>query len=88
MFLFSGFVTIASAQETTSEIQGIVKNGNNIVSGATISATHQPTGTTYTVTSRKDGRYNLSNLKIGGPYIIKITNVGFKEQKRKMFFFH
>ena len=86
MFLFSGFVTIASAQETTSEIQGIVKNGNTFVPGATIAATHQPTGTTYTVTSRKDGRYNLSNLKIGGPYIIKITNVGFKEQKKENVF--
>ena len=73
----------AFAQETTSEIQGIVKNNDNAVAGATIQATHQPTGTKYVTTSRKDGRYNLSNLRIGGPYIILITNVGYKEQTKE-----
>ncbi|MFC4261843.1 carboxypeptidase regulatory-like domain-containing protein [Ferruginibacter yonginensis] len=74
------------AQETTSEIQGTVKNGNVAVASATVQATHQPTGTVYTVNTRKDGRYNLSNLRVGGPYIIKITNVGYKEQVKENVF--
>lgn len=70
------------AQETTAEIQGIVTEQNGTaLAGATILAVHQPTGTKYSVTTRKDGRYNLANVRIGGPYIITVTYVGFKEDK-------
>ena len=73
----------AFAQETTSEIQGTItdQSGNGIV-GATITATHLPSDTKYSTTSRKNGRYNLPNLRVGGPYQIVITNVGFKSEKQ------
>jgi hypothetical protein len=61
------------AQETTSEIQGVVSDGNNLVAGAVITAIHNPTGTKYVTTSRKDGRYNLPNVKVGGPYTISVS---------------
>ena len=68
------------AQETTSEIQGLVTDDKGTpMGGATISATHLPTGTVYNTSSRKDGRYNLPNVRVGGPYTVKITFVGFKE---------
>ena len=86
LLLFLCYSFLAFGQETTSEIQGIVKNGKTVVPGATIKATHLPTGTSYSVTSRSDGRYNLSNLKIGGPYLITITNVGYKEQQKENIF--
>ncbi len=70
----------ASAQETTSEIQGTVSDGKAGLAGVTIVATHQPTGTKYTTSSRTDGRYNLPNLKIGGPYSIHVTSIGFKAE--------
>jgi outer membrane receptor for ferrienterochelin and colicin len=70
----------ASAQETTSEIQGLVSDGKTGLAGVTIVATHQPTGTKYTTSSRTDGRYNLPNLKIGGPYSIHVTSIGFKAE--------
>jgi Carboxypeptidase regulatory-like domain/TonB-dependent Receptor Plug Domain len=84
--LFACCISFAFAQETTSEIQGIVKNGTAAVAGASIQAIHTPTGTLYTTTTRKDGRYNLSNLKVGGPYVVKITNVGYKEQDKENVF--
>ncbi|MBD0295643.1 MAG: TonB-dependent receptor, partial [Flavisolibacter sp.] len=71
------------AQETTSEIQGVVSDERGAgLSGATIVATHQPTGTTYTTTSRKDGHYNLPNVRIGGPYEVKVTFVGYTEERQ------
>ena len=79
-FVFSGF--LAFSQETTSEIQGTVADGNNGVAGATITAIHVPTGTKYATTSRKDGRYNLPNLRIGGPYEMIVTFVGFNDAKQ------
>jgi outer membrane receptor for ferrienterochelin and colicin len=68
----------AKAQETTSEIQGIVLEGKLAVPGATVMAIHQPTGTKYGTTTRIDGRYNLPNLKIGGPYVVTVSFVGLK----------
>ena len=71
-----------NAQETTAEIQGLITVGNAGVAGATISAVHQPTGTKYVTTSRADGRYNLTNLKIGGPYLLQVSYVGMKADKQ------
>ncbi|MEP6615257.1 MAG: carboxypeptidase regulatory-like domain-containing protein [Ginsengibacter sp.] len=72
------------AQETTSEIHGAVVDGNGIpLSGATVVTVHEPTGTRSTTTTRKDGLYNLSNLKVGGPYKIDVTYIGFKSDKKE-----
>ena len=79
IFLLFGF--LAKAQETTSDIQGIVTDGNNGIASATVVAVHVPTGTKYSTTSRKDGRYNLPNLRVGGPYEITTTFVGYKPSK-------
>lgn len=73
------FSSLLFAQETTSEIQGTVADkAGTILAGATITATHAPTGTKYVTTTRKDGRYNLPNLKIGGPYTLEVSYVGYQ----------
>lgn len=69
-----------NAQETTAEIQGLVVAGNAGLAGASVSALHTPTGTKYVTTTRPDGRYNLTNLKIGGPYVLTISYVGYKTE--------
>jgi hypothetical protein len=69
------------AQETTSELQGTVTDDSGApLAGATIQALHTPTGTSYTTTTRKDGRFNLGNVRVGGPYTVKVTFVGYTEQ--------
>lgn len=70
-----------TAQETTSEILGVV-TGTGALSGATITAIHVPTGTKYVTTTRKDGHYNIANARVGGPYSITVTYVGYKEEKQ------
>jgi hypothetical protein len=83
-FLLLAMITLlslgASAQETTSEIQGLVSDAKSGLAGVTVVATHQPTGTKYITSTRNDGRYNLPNLKIGGPYSIHVTSIGFKSE--------
>lgn len=71
------------AQETTADIQGIVSDGNTGLAGATVVALHTPTGTKYYTTTRKDGRFNLDNLRIGGPYTLTVSFVGFEEEKQE-----
>jgi len=74
------FVFRGLSQETTSEIRGTVTDDKGApLSGATIVALHTPSGTRYATSSRKDGRFNLPNLRIGGPYTITVTYVGFQQ---------
>ena len=69
----------SQAQVTTSSISGTVKDATTKepLVGATIIATHQPTGTRYTTVSRAGGEYAISNMRPGGPYLIQISFVGF-----------
>jgi len=82
MFIVLGlFLNNAFAQETSSTLSGRVLNEKNeIVAGATIKLTHVPTGFTVTFQSNAKGLFVAPNLKPGGPYSIKISSVGFKEQ--------
>ena len=73
-------------QETTSQMLGSITQGGTGLAGATVTALHVPTGTKYTTTTRKDGRYNLDGLRIGGPYVLTVSYVGFKEQKTENIF--
>ncbi|HNP23563.1 MAG TPA: carboxypeptidase regulatory-like domain-containing protein [Panacibacter sp.] len=74
------------AQETTSEVTGVITESGKPVAGASVTAINNPTGTRYATTSRKDGRYNLPNMKVGGPYTITVKFVGFKEEKKENIF--
>jgi hypothetical protein len=68
----------AQAQVTTSSITGVIKSSKNEpLIGATVTATHTPSGTVYTTISQTEGRFTLSNMRVGGPYKVVITYVGF-----------
>src|SRR5215216_2164500 len=73
---------VSFSQETTSEIRGVVTDQGKPIAGATVSALHIPTGTRYTTTSRNDGRYNLPNVRVGGPYEVTVSFVGYKSENQ------
>ena len=61
----------ALAQNTTSAVSGRVVGGDGRpVAGATVTITHQPSGTTVTATTDAEGRYAARGLRPGGPYSI------------------
>lgn len=77
MFAFVGY-----GQVTTSSISGVVRNQKNeVLIGATIQATHVPTGTKYNSATNKNGSYVLPAVRVGGPYIIQATYVGYKKDE-------
>jgi hypothetical protein len=70
-----------AAQVTTGTISGSVKDikGTDLT-GATIEVLHEPSGSVYRSTSGKSGTFNIPSLRIGGPYKVTISFVGFKPE--------
>lgn len=75
------------AQITSATIRGTISNKEKeTLIGATILATHQPTGTEYGTVTQTDGSFTLPNLKPGGPYLLMISYVGYKAEKKENVF--
>jgi len=80
-FLLALSITTMQAQVTTSSINGTVTDTKGeTLSGATVTAEHQPSGTKYATISKKGGVFNLPGLRSGGPYKVTINFVGYKPQ--------
>ncbi|MBP3840350.1 MAG: carboxypeptidase regulatory-like domain-containing protein, partial [Chryseobacterium sp.] len=73
---FCGYGTV-HAQVTTSNMTGVVTTADGKASsGATIKATHMPSGTVYSANANAAGNFNLPNMRVGGPYRVEITYAG------------
>ena len=80
--LFLCFAISSFAQVTTSNIRGlIVDDQSEPLPGANVVAIHTPTGTKYGGTTNLDGRFNLSNMRVGGPYTVNVSFIGFQSQE-------
>ena len=75
------FVGITFSQVTTSSIKGIISDENQAeLPGANVVAVHNPTGTTYGAATNIDGRFNLLNMRVGGPYTVTVSYIGYQDQ--------
>lgn len=76
-------VGVAFGQGVTSAaINGLVTSmSSEPLIGATVVAVHTPTGTKYMTATRLDGHFNIPNVRVGGPYTITATFIGYEEQK-------
>ena len=81
LLLFFSLSMAATAQQTSGDLQGRVEDGQGApLYGATVLAVHVPSGTRYSTTTGRDGRYVLTNLRIGGPYTVTASFVGLAPQ--------
>ncbi|MBM2840442.1 MAG: hypothetical protein HW412_970 [Bacteroidetes bacterium] len=73
--------TLHAQGVTTAAINGKVTstNGEALV-GVNIVAVHNPSGSKYGTSTRNDGRYTLPNLRVGGPYSVTATYIGYQKQ--------
>lgn len=74
-------LTAFSQGVTTSSLKGkVIEDHGAAVPNATIVAVHTPSGTQYGTITRDDGRYNIRNMRVGGPYSVTVSYVGFEAQ--------
>jgi len=81
VLVFVSFCTATQAQVTTSSITGTVKDATQALPGASVKAIHVPTGTVYGLTTNNDGRFSIANARVGGPYTIEVSYVGYSPKK-------
>jgi len=72
---------LASGQGvTTANMSGRVTDQNGgTLPGATVVAVHVPSGTTYGTTTGSNGVYFMPSMRVGGPYKVTISFVGYKD---------
>lgn len=71
----------ALAQVTTSGISGKVLSAGDDVIGATVTATHNPSGTVYRAVTNIDGRFSIQGMRVGGPYTVEVSYIGMETKK-------
>jgi hypothetical protein len=72
---------------TTGSIAGIVADAQGApVPNASVVAVHVPSGTQYRAISRGSGTYTLPNVRVGGPYTLTATFLGFQPGTRQNVF--
>nr|MBC7612123.1 TonB-dependent receptor [Pseudopedobacter sp.] len=76
------FASIVMAQITTSSLSGTVKDSGGPIPGASINVVHIPTGTKFNTITRSDGRFNIPNVIVGGPFKVIASFVGFETQEK------
>lgn len=75
--------TLAHGQGVTSAtIRGtVVDQDDEPLPGVNIVAVHQPSGSRYGASTSENGQFTLANVRVGGPYVITASFVGYQSQR-------
>lgn len=77
---YSQGVTTASLTGRVTETSGETLPGANVV------ATHTPSGSRYGAVTNMEGRYTIPGMRVGGPYSVTVSFIGFEEQTTENLF--
>ena len=83
-FFFLTTLTAFSQGNTNSSINGqVIDNQSLGIPMSNVIAVHVPSGTKYVASTDLDGFFRISNMRVGGPYTITFSYVGYKQQEVK-----
>ncbi len=69
---------------TTSAMNGSVTGSKGeALAGANVVALHVPSGFLFGAATRPDGYFNITGMRVGGPYTVTVTFIGYKSQKQE-----
>lgn len=72
---------------TTSAIDGFVfDRGGAALANAAVVAVHVPSGTQYRAVARSGGAYSIPNMRVGGPYRVTVTLIGYRSETQENVF--
>src|SRR6267142_5654058 len=72
---------VAAQGVTTASMTGVVKDASGgVIPGASITAVHQPSGTSYEAVTQGDGRFTIPGMRVGGPYAVTAQLAGFSTE--------
>jgi hypothetical protein len=81
LVVISLFAVLNGQGVTTASMRGIVTNDEgDFLVGANVVAVHVPTSIEYGTAVRDGGLFDLPNMKIGGPYRVTVSFVGYRDQ--------
>jgi hypothetical protein len=78
-------VCFASAQITSSTINGKVTDGDLPITNAKVTIIYLPTNSVYETETDKKGRFSLDNLEVGGPFKIEVKGATIENYSRSGF---
>lgn len=80
LFLVLSSASLFGQGVTTSSMRGQVtgQDGESLIA-VNVTAVHTPSGTMYGTITDEDGYYRIDNMRIGGPYTLTVSYVGFED---------
>ena len=77
--LASSASSLVAQGVTTGSMAGRVtaQQGGAGIASARVRAVHQPSGTAYQALTRSDGRYTIPGMRVGGPYSVTASTIGY-----------
>jgi len=84
IFMLTTIIGAWAQGATTSAMNGkVTDQKGEPMPGATVIATHTPSGTQYGNSTDAKGFFRIPNMRVGGPYTITVNFVGYTEFKRE-----
>ena len=77
LFLAVAMLSFGQGSTTSSMSGRIIDEQQQPMAGATVVATHEPSGTVYGATTNNQGLFTIDGMRPGGPYRVEISFVGY-----------
>ncbi|MEM6765817.1 MAG: carboxypeptidase-like regulatory domain-containing protein [Bacteroidota bacterium] len=75
-------VSVFAQGVTTANLTGrVIGADKSALQGATIIATHIPSGSRYGAIASDGGEFRLVNMRVGGPYLVVAKFIGYEESR-------